>query len=408
MDRFRVFSDLHLDYNNDFEISIPDDGVFSVCAGDISGHRRFCHVGYPDGESDIAVAVTDAALAVLGGGTTVAKRRFSADGRTPMLEIGGKTYGEDELGIHVDFRRGLGDGDEVSLRAVDVRGWIRDNLRKGVFVAGNHIVYNGLDKTVEELKADCAHDFPPDADVSFLDATTGVMAKDVDGTLFVGTTLYTDYRLPVGRFIRVDDIVRRNMNVANPMFGGGGMNDFIFGRAGNDHVVDDGVDTMVDDRGRRYLSPKDYLDWFDMSIGRIAEIAEANKDRDIVVVTHHCPSRKCIGAEYVDSDLNASYVSELDGFIESHPQIRCWVCGHVHHRDTFKIGDCRVVMNPLGYCRHGQFLGHGWDWSPNVFVDTKTWDVTVEPFDNAALKEEYERWERKRSLLRFGMLSPFA
>lgn len=399
MDRFRVFSDLHLDYNNDFEISIPDDGVFSVCAGDISGNRRFCNIGYPDGESDIAVSVTDAAFDAIGGGTTVAKRRFSNDGRTPMLEIGGKTYGEDELGIHLDFRRRLCDGNEVSIRAVDVRGWIRDNLKNGVFVAGNHIVYNGLDKTVEELKADFASDFPLDSDVTFLDATTGVMAKDVDGTLFVGTTLYTDYRLPIGDCIRLEDIVRRNMRIATPMLGGGGMNDFVLGRVGSDH----GGDAIVDDRGRRYLSPNDYLAWFNLSMGRISEIAEANADRDIVVVTHHCPSRKCIGSEYVDSELNASYVSELDGFIESHPQIRCWVCGHVHHRDTFKIGGCRVVMNPLGYCRHGQFLGHGWDWSPNVFVDTKTWDVSVEPFDDSAMKAEYERQEeRRQACLRFG------
>lgn len=68
-----------------------------------------------------------------------------------------------------------------------------------------------------------------------------------------------------------------------------------------------------------------------------------------IVVTHNPPSMLSVSEKYAGQDMaNKSFIPELGNEI-AYSSIKLWVCGHVHHRHEYVIGDTKVVCNPLGY-----------------------------------------------------------
>ena len=67
-----------------------------------------------------------------------------------------------------------------------------------------------------------------------------------------------------------------------------------------------------------------------------------------VVVTHHAPTARSIGARYQDHPTNPAFASDLEGLIARH-QPALWVHGHVHTSVDVTLGATRVVANPGGY-----------------------------------------------------------
>lgn len=405
MERFRIISDLHLDVNYNYNLGIKKDDVFTVIAGDTSGeqfiitHKEPKHVGFE-------IFDDFKFMQYVGKNNGIVKLIYNSQTKKWMYKD--KSFDcTNELArtnIYIDNPSDLRNSDEITVKIINVEKWIKEHISKGILVAGNHIVYNHYNKTIEDLKENLANKFSLKSNISFLDNATGVMSKEVDGILFIGTTLYTDYEY-VSEVLKdrlngvpIDQIIDFNCGIASPKFSGGGLNDFNYGRTRECKYI------RSPDCGKLdwyYLRPKNYLDFFNRSFAEIKSIVENNKDKDIVIVTHHGISPKCISKEYVRNDMNASYISNLEDFIRSHKNIKCWCCGHVHHRADFKIGQCRVVMNPLGYCKYGQFLKNKEnerDWSFNTFVDTKTWTVSYDPFDINAMKATYEEDKRMREM----------
>ena len=72
-----------------------------------------------------------------------------------------------------------------------------------------------------------------------------------------------------------------------------------------------------------------------------------------IVVGHHAPSSQSV-AEWFRADtlMNGAFRSELDGFIETRPQIKYWLHGHMHNNSNYWVGETRVVCNPRGYIGH--------------------------------------------------------
>ena len=194
------------------------------------------------------------------------------------------------------------------------REWIEENLKEGVFVSGNHLVYNDRGKGVDELRAELAWEHGKDDPMTYLDALIGepCVVKEKDGILFVGTALYTNFLLPYKW--DYEDEQRQDgppsekgnelTKLRNGMRSERRMNDYHWGR-------------VADDGGLRRMCYEDYLKWFDKSFAAIKKVIEDNPDKEVVVVTHYCPSPKCIDEGYLDSDVNASYVSNLEDFITS-------------------------------------------------------------------------------------------
>ena len=306
--------------------------------------------------------------------------------------------------IHIDVNQGfpfsLKDKETFTLIPGDISGnvkgsakWIRENIHNGMFVAGNHDpAYNDLGWTIKKQKQYLAEKFPIDGDVTFLDEQVGVMSKQIPDTniLVIGSTLYTDYAYADATMKRcVSESkswkeVAYNMNVNDPIVAANlymasrGLNDFRWG-----HVEGDFGDKQ------RTVRPMDYLSWFNITFDRIQELVNQNHDKDIIVMTHHCPTPKCISEQYIGNDMNASYVSDLEEFITSHPNIKAWVCGHVHSQTITTVGENGqlIVCNPRGYERNFEADC----WNPNTFIDTETWTTSIEPYENKKLKAAREK-----------------
>ena len=88
--------------------------------------------------------------------------------------------------------------------------------------------------------------------------------------------------------------------------------------------------------------------------------------------------------------MNASYVSDLEQFIVDNPNIRAWVCGHVHSVTNTTVGDNGQILlcNPRGYERDME----NQNWTPNTFIDTDTWTVSSKPFTSKKLEKAREKF----------------
>ena len=279
--------------------------------------------------------------------------------------------------------------------------WVKKNMKGGgVFISGNHDVYNQDHIPLETIKETLHERFPVDGKITYLDFDVGTMTKELeDGTLIVGDVLYTDYALPVDGNDWGD--VERNMFFAVPRMSKTGLNDFFWGRTKD---LENGyVPTFSDlPDGVAYLQPKVYLNHFNRAFEKITEIVEKNKDRNIILMTHHCLHKNCISRMYCEDQLNASYVSDKEQWILDHPNIRLILSGHVHIRKHFKVGSTLYVLNPLGYCKDqwemvDEETNERKTWTPNCFVDTETWELTYEPWSNPKWDKKYE--EHAKTLL---------
>lgn len=401
MDKFRVISDLHLDINHRYPFSIEDKDTFTLVAGDVSGEPVM--VDYKCSGTGIVGKVVDCGKVCPFFGKNTVNAKIVYDSASNCWKYGKKPVTTADSGLEITFSGinsdGPRHGDEISLHIDSAERWLRKNVTNGLFIAGNHLVYNRMGISIEEHKRRLAEKFPLESNLTFLDNSIGVMSKEVDGILFIGSTLYTDYKLPVesNRDMKMTEqqTIEFNKRMAAPKMSGGGLNDFNFGRT--EEPTYNKAWSMEGDSDLSYITPTNYERFFARTFSAIKEIVEKdeNKDKDVVLLTHHCPSPKCIDCVYVDSPLNASYVSNLEDFIVSHGNIKCWVCGHVHHRANFLVGQCRIVMNPLGYCNHGEYLsskdGTSCNWTPYTYVNTKTWEVERRSFDLEKFNKEKNR-----------------
>ena len=376
MEKFRVISDLHLDYNHDYPVKLKKDGIFTLIAGDLCGESHVIHT--KSSRKELTVHVNMEAFQKKFGDKAKVVFKYTKPENKDIGEwsVNGKQVALRECKVSISGE--WKDGDKVTVEIYRPSDWVDKNISSGLLVAGNHVVYTHTKKPIEDIKKGLSEQYPIDSNFSFLDQSTGIMSKEVDGILFIGSTLYTNYELKIKNF-NPSGNVTTNMRVASPKMSGGGLNDFNYGRTVEGTYKKQPWD---DDDGIYFLTPENYLRFFNRTFAEIKRLVEENKDKEIVILTHHCPSPKCAYGEYVDNGLNASYMSDLTDFIIKHKNIKCWVCGHVHHRASFKIGDCLCIMNPLGYIKHGEYVENGGNWSPNTFVNTKTWTVEKEEYSN--------------------------
>lgn len=69
---------------------------------------------------------------------------------------------------------------------------------------------------------------------------------------------------------------------------------------------------------------------------------------DVVVITHHAPSRKSLPDPLQKDLMSAAYVSNLDEFV-SDSNAKFWIHGHLHTPSDYTLGKTRVLCNPKGY-----------------------------------------------------------
>ena len=99
----------------------------------------------------------------------------------------------------------------------------------------------------------------------------------------------------------------------------------------------------------RAFRPSDARALFVASLAHIQGVADANRDKKLVVATHHAPSRLGVAPSQRTSRINAAYFTDLTAFIEDRPNIGVWIHGHTHVQTEYAIGRCRVLSNARGY-----------------------------------------------------------
>jgi predicted phosphodiesterase len=78
-------------------------------------------------------------------------------------------------------------------------------------------------------------------------------------------------------------------------------------------------------------------------------------DGPTVAITHFAPSLRSADPRYGMVPGTAGFCNALDDLL---PQAQLWLHGHLHAPSDYRVGDCRVVANPLGYARKNEQAGY--------------------------------------------------
>jgi predicted phosphodiesterase len=204
------------------------------------------------------------------------------------------------------------------------------NFPHVIYIMGNHEYYHSNFATaLDEIRRKLAHL----SNLYILEREV----KVIDGVTFVGGTLWTDMN-------NQDPLTLYHMRTM--------MNDF---RVITNTTTPVHFKTPEGEFKTRVgkFTPEDTVAEHVKMKQYIQTVVQGNHDTRYVVVGHHAPSRLSTHAKYAnDTIMNGAYSSELDEFIEDHPQIKLWTHGHTHHPFDYMIGQTRVVCNPRGYIGH--------------------------------------------------------
>lgn len=206
--------------------------------------------------------------------------------------------------------------------------WALSNFDVPIFyLAGNHEYYRGDFDVVNGALEDMAE-------------TVGGyllqdIAREIDDTLFVGGTLWTDFKFAGPQPTGMAHAERC-------------MNDF----------------RVITASGRR-LHASDTVVEHNRTLAIIKKNVEKARKRGLktVVVTHHAPSPSSCHPRYEGDPLNAAFASDLGLENDWGPDL--WIHGHMHNSSDYMIGRTRVVCNPRGY--YPDELNP--DFDPNMVVE---------------------------------------
>jgi len=182
-----------------------------------------------------------------------------------------------------------------------------------IYVAGNHEFYKGSIKEGLEAGRAAAKEV---LRVHFLEND----AVTIGGVRFLGTTLWTDFRI-YGAPEAAMDHARRRMNDYRQI-------------------------AWQKKPWKRFLPVHSYRLHQD-SRAFLARELEASP-LPTVVVTHHLPHPGSIPGRFKGDPTNAAYASDLADIIVDCPPA-LWVHGHMHVSCDHMVESARIVCNPRGY-----------------------------------------------------------
>jgi predicted phosphodiesterase len=258
--------------------------------------------------------------------------------------------------LHVEFApfdAGLGaqridQGVDVVVLAGDIHVgtqglvWARQTFpdKPIVYVPGNHELYDGhwrntLDFMREQARLQGVHFLENDSIC-------------IDGMLFLGTTLWTDFEL--------------------------------FGAHQRDAAMAAAFRTMVDYRAiatdvsphdqaggsTRHLQPQDTLERHRISRAWLDQALQQADPGRTVVITHHYPSFRSTAPMYQKDLSSAAFGSDLEHWMG---RAALWVHGHTHSSFDHVLNGTRVVCNPRGYPLRRQGGFENPDFKADYWVD---------------------------------------
>lgn len=188
-----------------------------------------------------------------------------------------------------------------------------------IYIPGNHEFYDGC------IEADISivNDFLKDEGIENIiySHCNNVLIDDVK---FVFATLWTDFNK--GNPL-VTNSVQHNMNDYQKIM-----------------IGDFGLDSGV-----RYITSADIEEIHNQHRNHIRHNIECEK---VVVMTHHAPNMLSRGRSGLSTMDYAYCCTDMDDVILDNEQIKYWVCGHTHTRNSYMIGNTNVLSNCRGYSGH--------------------------------------------------------
>ncbi len=195
-----------------------------------------------------------------------------------------------------------------------------------VYVPGNHEYYDHDIGITDELKSVAP------ANIHVLDQDD----YEIDGVRFLGTTLWTDFKLY-------------------------GESEAWFSRQRARRSL---YDFTAIRNGDRRFTPEDSVRLHEAGKAWLANELRKAFEGATVVVTHHLPATPSIADRYRNDPLNPAFASRLEDVIETH-RPKLWIHGHTHVACDYEIHGTRVVCNPRGY--PAESSGRG--FSPELVVE---------------------------------------
>jgi hypothetical protein len=153
--------------------------------------------------------------------------------------------------------------------------------------------------------------------VSFLDNSVALLG----GVRFLGTTLWTDYRL------NVNHTQQHSMEYAQARL--------------NDH--------FLIKSGKGLFTTQQALAEHEASRAWLSEQLLEPYHGKTVVITHHGVHPLSTHPRYIGQELNPAFVSNLSELL---PKADLWIHGHVHDSFDYRAEGSRVIANPAGYARN--------------------------------------------------------
>ncbi len=152
-------------------------------------------------------------------------------------------------------------------------------------------------------------------------------AVEIDGTRFVGGTLWTDMCLGAGT-------IGSHMSDAE---GRMGMNDYRRIRRPSSKYPGKRKRIRPIDTIAAHKSTRNFIE---------ATLAEPH-DGPTVVVTHHAPHPQSL--DPARKELRWCYASDMSLMLGAPTAPELWLHGHIHRAVDYQVGNTRVASNPRGY-----------------------------------------------------------
>ncbi|HEY9209974.1 MAG TPA: metallophosphoesterase [Methylotenera sp.] len=191
---------------------------------------------------------------------------------------------------------------------------------KILYVMGNHEAYHhNIDTIRRTLRQLCSPEkaFEVEQRLFFLDCDEIV----IDDVRFLGTTMWTDFRL-FGEAKRFECLAEARW-----------LNDFRIIRCGNGDV----------------FRPRDSVELHEQSLEWLTRKLDKPFNGKTVVITHHLPSFESVVERYKDDLLSACFASNLDHLFG---KMDLWIHGHTHDSLDYVKNGTKVICNPRGYSQY--------------------------------------------------------
>ncbi len=196
-----------------------------------------------------------------------------------------------------------------------------------LYVPGNH-EFDGYDLHASRIRL---REIVEALGITWLDRESVVL----DGVRFIGTTLWSDFECFSDRPAHLPDALVYNLEMREKAYRAA---NFFLERAA---TLRGGA--LFDAAAMREEALR-CQDWLRAALA-------CRHAGPTVVVTHFAPSLESHDPRFGLTPGTAGFCNALDHLVAS---ADLWLHGHLHCASDYRVGDCRVVANPLGYAAQGE------------------------------------------------------